>query len=85
VLPQDRHDLAGQRCPVGGGQQPGERRAQAGRALVIIRLACGALTGKPIGPGARHREPDLPRWHGQLRAERARRWRAAEHPGQPLP
>jgi hypothetical protein len=28
VLPQHRHDLVGQRCPVGGCQQPGERLAQ---------------------------------------------------------
>ena len=28
VFPQDRHDLAGQRYPVGGCQQPGERLAK---------------------------------------------------------
>src|ERR1035437_10320856 len=28
VLPHGRHDLAGQRCPAGGCQQPGERLAQ---------------------------------------------------------
>ena len=33
VLPQDRHDLAGQRCPIGGCQQPGERLAQLRKLL----------------------------------------------------
>ena len=68
-------------CRVRARVPPEPGRPRAGDHPLSLRR----LDREADRPRARHREPDVPRGHGQLHAERTRRLRAVEHPSQPLP